>query len=186
MRGSHDRGSNRSSVSPRARWSLGRGASLLCLSLGFGLGLAALGCQTYRQDLGRAQAHYAASRYEAALALLRPLERDLGALSSAEQARYAYVRGMTDFRLAAVTVRGADVADPKASFRAHARHWLALARALEERTPGSLQPSEKERMTSALDELNQEVYAEARGLEPASSAGEGEGEGQGEEAAEGE
>ncbi len=147
-------------MTPRSCLALPSKAALL-LALG-ALGFGALGCQTYRQDLDRAEKHYAAARFESSLALLRVLERDLGALSPAEQARYAYCRGMTDYRLAAVTVRGTNVADPQASFRAHSRHWLSLARALEQRTPGSLDDDKRSRLDAALAELDEEVHATAK------------------------
>jgi len=100
-------------------------------------------CVTYREDLNRGQRLYEENQYERALALFRNLELDSDSLSRNDQARYAYLRGMTDYRL---------------GFRSHARHWLAIAEATEQEHPGGLNPEWKERLTKSLLELNQEVY----------------------------
>lgn len=100
---------------------------------------ASAGCATYTQDLNRAERHYNASDYERALTTFRLLEPDLDSLSAFDRARYAYLRGMTEYRM---------------NQRSDARHWLAFARALDGRTPGALSPQWKERMTSALSELD--------------------------------
>jgi hypothetical protein len=131
-------------------------APVLLLALGGALG--ALGCATYRQDLERARAHYDHNEYEAALALFRVLEPDVDSFSNAEHAQYAYSRGMTDYRLAALANPGTAVADPKAAFRANARHWLGVARAIDKETPGGLSPEEKQRLDDALTDLNHDVY----------------------------
>jgi hypothetical protein len=81
------------------------------------------GCQNYRDQLDRADGHYRAARYEAALTNLEDLEGDLGHLDADEQVRYRYVRGMTAERLGQ---------------RDEARHWLALAREDVEQRPGAL------------------------------------------------
>ena len=52
-----------------------------------------------------------ATMYEHALALWRALEADSDSLRPDDQARYAYLRGMTDYRL---------------GFRADSRHWRQL------------------------------------------------------------
>ena len=116
------------------------------------------GGATYRQDLDRARAHYDKNEYEPALALFRVLEPDLDSFSNAEQTQYAYARGMTDYRLAALANQGNGVADPKGSFRANARHWLAVSRAIEKETPGGLTVEEKQRLDEALVDLNKDVY----------------------------
>jgi hypothetical protein len=122
---------------------------------------SAFGCATYRQDLDRARKHYDQNQYEKALALFRVLEPDMDSLSDPEQAQYAYLRGMTDYRLAsqqvAANVSGG-VVDPRRSFRDNARHWLAVAAATEKNTPGGLTPDERKRLTDALDDLNKDVY----------------------------
>ena len=71
------------------------------------------------------------------------LEPDIERLSPADRARYAYLRGMTDFRI---------------GYKAEARHWLALAAASEKQTPGALPADWAKRMTEALKELNEAVY----------------------------
>jgi hypothetical protein len=128
------------------------------LMLAFGGACYAFGCSTYRSDLDRARAHYDHNEYEAALALFRVLEPDVDSFSNAEHAQYAYSRGMTDFRLAALANPGTAVADPKAAFRANARHWLAIARAIEKETPGGLTQEEKQRLDEALGDLNKDVF----------------------------
>lgn len=107
-------------------------------------------CVSYREDLNRGQRLYEENQYERALAIFRELERDTDSLSREDQARYAYLRGMTDYRL---------------GFRPHARYWLAVAKAVEQQHAGGLSPDWKERMTSSLDELNQDVYGSAQGFD---------------------
>lgn len=102
-------------------------------------------CATYREDLNRGQRLYEEREYERALAIFRLLEADADSLDPGDQARYAYLRGMTDFRL---------------GFRPEARHWLALARAAENEHPGALSPEWKERLAKSLDELNREAYGQ--------------------------
>lgn len=128
-------------------------ASLILVSL-FVFG----GCATYKQDLERAEKHYAANEYEPALALFRVLEDDLDSLTPGDQARYAYLRGMTDFRLSALAVSGSGAADPKKAYRSNARHWLAYASATEKATPGGLTQEEKTRLDETMNDLNREVY----------------------------
>lgn len=115
---------------PQALWSI-----VLCAVLA--------ACATYREDLNRGQRLYEENQYEHALALWRALEPDADSLSFNDQARYAYLRGMTDYRL---------------GFRPDARHWLAVAKATEQEHPGGLNPEWKERLAKSLDELNRDVY----------------------------
>jgi hypothetical protein len=117
------------------------------------IGSLALGCMTYAEDLNRAQRHFEGSEYERALAIFRVLEKDVDSLSATDRTRYAYLRGMTDYRM---------------SYRSDARHWLALSRALDQATPGGLQEPWKERMQEALKDLNNDVYG---GHEPATGDG---------------
>lgn len=105
-------------------------------------------CSTYRDQLARSQHAFEANQHEQALGLLRDLERDLSSLSQPEQAQYAYLRGMTDFRI---------------GFRSDARHWLAIAKALDESSPGVLPTDWKARMNEALEELSVVVYDEGYG-----------------------
>ena len=105
------------------------------------VGLAA--CTTYQDDLARGQKAFESHDYDRTLAIFRPLESDLDSLSVEDRAHYAYLRGMTDYRI---------------GFRADARHWLSIAKTLEQETPGVLIPDWKRRMTDALGELNETVY----------------------------
>ena len=120
------------------------------------LGLGLVGCATYREDLNRGQRLYEENEYEHALAIFRVLETDTDSLEDNDQARYAYLRGMTDYRL---------------GFRADARHWLAVAKASEQVHPGGLSPQWKERLEEALNELNQEVYGGGEHFDKSPSTG---------------
>ncbi|HSO34830.1 MAG TPA: hypothetical protein VLT33_20005 [Labilithrix sp.] len=106
---------------------------------------AVAGCATYRDALARGQDSFEKNEYERSLGVLRALEPDVGRLSPAEQAQYAYLRGMTDYRM---------------GYRADARHWLALARAHDDASPGTLPAAWKTRMTDALAELDDVVHTE--------------------------
>lgn len=107
--------------------------------------LFCVGCTTYRDALVRSQDAFAKNEYEQSLGLLRALEPDVGHLTAAEQAQYAYLRGMTDFRI---------------GHRSDARHWLALARAQDDASPGTLPADWRSRMNEALSELDAVVYVE--------------------------
>ena len=109
------------------------------------IAMLCVGCTTYRDALGRSQDAFAKNEYEQSLGLLRALEPDVGHLSPAEQAQYAYLRGMTDYRI---------------GHRNDARHWLALARAQDDASPGMLPVEWKSRMNEALSELDAVVYAD--------------------------
>jgi hypothetical protein len=111
-------------------------------------------CVTYAEELNRGQRHYQNNEYERALGVLRALEADIDSLSRADRARYAYLRGMTDFRM---------------SLRTDARHWLALARTYEQQAPGSLEESWRERMNDSLKDLDNDVLGGGEAL----SAGDG-------------
>jgi hypothetical protein len=121
----------------------------------------AIGCATYSSDLERAQHHYDANQFEPALALFRVLEDDMDSLSTAEKAKYGYYRGMTAFRLSGIAAQGSGVNDPRKSFRDNARHWLAIAAAIEKETPGGLSDDMKQRMNETLTELNYDVFGGA-------------------------
>ena len=105
------------------------------------LGLYA--CSGHRDALARGRAYYEDNRFEQALSVWRELERDESRLPQYERSRYAYLRGMTDYRL---------------GFRDDARHWLGMAKALEERHPGGISPEWMERLASALDDLDREIF----------------------------
>ncbi|MBX3196778.1 MAG: hypothetical protein KF850_00170 [Labilithrix sp.] len=112
------------------------------------LALGAGACTTYRDQLARGQHAFDQNEHDRALAILRDLEPDTKRLTPAEQASYAYLRGMSDYRI---------------GYRSDARHWLSVAKAHEERSPGVLPADWKARATEALDHLNGLVYAEGAG-----------------------
>ncbi|HTJ85125.1 MAG TPA: hypothetical protein VL400_25590, partial [Polyangiaceae bacterium] len=105
--------------------------------------------------------HYQANEFPAALALLRLLGEDRDALSPTEQAEFAYLRGMTDLRIASTLPDTR--AGERASFRGCARDWLGIAVApnASARSPGGtatappLTPDELGRAREALADLAQ-------------------------------
>lgn len=105
--------------------------------------LAAAGCQTYQDDLARSQRAFERNEHERALAIMRQLEPDVSHLSPTDQAQYSYLRGMTDYRI---------------GYKVDARHWLAVAKSMDDQTPGLLPQDWKTRMGDALKELNETVY----------------------------
>ncbi|MGF1469456.1 MAG: hypothetical protein ACFCGT_25325 [Sandaracinaceae bacterium] len=74
--------------------------------------LLGTGCSAWRADLDRAGRSYASARFEEARAVLVDLETKIEALSSADRARFYYLRGMTAYRLRQ---------------RSDALHYLAVA-----------------------------------------------------------
>ena len=48
--------------------------------------------------------------------------------------------------------------DYRIGYKAEARHWLAIAAAIEKQTPNSLPADWTKRMTASLKELNEEVF----------------------------
>ena len=130
------------------------------------LGVSLVGCQTYRDDLNRAQRYYEENQFAYALALFRSLERDTDSLSVHEQTRYAYFRGMTDYRLARVE-GGVDE-----RFDRHARYWLGIASSIEKEHPGGLQEHEKKRLNETLTELNDNAFGISTGFDTSESTAE--------------
>jgi hypothetical protein len=128
--------------------------------------LTLVGCQSYRDSLQRGQRYYEENQYAQALAVWRMLEADIDSLSLNEQARYAYFRGMTDYRLA--RVEGAS--DER--YNRHARYWLGLAQAIEQEHPGGLKEHEATRLKEHLDELNSIAYGTASRFEGTQSSAE--------------
>jgi hypothetical protein len=116
--------------------------------------LALASCATYQDELASGQRAFEASEHERALAIFRGLEPDTSHLSSSERAHYAYLRGMTDFRI---------------GYQAEARHWLSIAASMEQQAPGSLPEDWNKRLAESLKELNEEVYT--AGIEALSNAG---------------
>lgn len=103
-----------------------------------GLLSLALGCWNYRAQLDRADGHFHAARYDAAIANLDDLEPALGDLEPSERARFAFVLGMSHLRL---------------GHRADARHWLAAAREMVERG-AALPDDERATLTRTLAEID--------------------------------
>jgi hypothetical protein len=110
-------------------------------------------CATYQDELASGQRAFEASEHDRALAIFRVLESDTVQLSVPERARYAYLRGMTDFRI---------------GYQAEARHWLSMAAVIEQGAPGSLPEDWNKRLADSLKELNEEVYT--AGIETLSNA----------------
>lgn len=108
------------------------------------LSLLAASCTTYRDQLARGQRAFELDDHDRTLAILRDLEPDVKRLTLPEQAQYAYLRGMTDYRI---------------GYKADARHWLAIAKAHEDNSPGLLPADWKTRTNEALEELNEVVYS---------------------------
>jgi hypothetical protein len=63
-----------------------------------------------------------------------------------DQARYAYLRGMTDYRL---------------GYRPYARYWLGIARSIEKEHPGGLNQEWRDRLAKSLEDLDNDVYGGA-------------------------
>ena len=106
-------------------------ATALLLSL-------SLGCWNYRSQLDRAEEHYRAGRYGAAVTNLSDLEHALGDLGRDDRARYAYVRGLSHAHLGQ---------------RADARHWLSMTREMIE-GGASLPETDRTDMQRALTEAD--------------------------------
>src|SRR5687768_4218769 len=105
----------------------------------------ALSCAGYADALTRGQRYYEDNQYERALAVWRELDRRDAAFSRGERARYAYFRGMTDYRL---------------GFRDDARHWLAIAKAAQGPSGGGLRRDWLERLDGALIDLEREALGQ--------------------------
>jgi hypothetical protein len=121
--------------------------------------LLASACSTYRDQLARGQRAFEQNDHDRTLAILRDLEPDMKRLSASEQAGYAYLRGMSDYRI---------------GYKADARHWLSLAKSHEDHSPGVLPADWKARTNEALDELNGVVYT--RGTSALSTSRQSDGE----------
>jgi hypothetical protein len=112
-----------------------------CFTVWVALSLSS--CTSYRDLLDRGHRLYQENEFGRALANWRALESDVESLSGADQARYAHLRGMTDLRL---------------GYHADARHWLAIAQALDATHPGGLDARLKEDNEAALTSLNRPIY----------------------------
>ena len=118
---------------------------VLAGSVGLGASVSLASCVTYAEELNRGQRHFQGNEYEQALAIWRVLERDIDSLPPGDRARYAYFRGMTDYRM---------------SLRDDARHWLAMARAYDQAVPGGIEDAWRERMKEALKDLEGDLRGE--------------------------
>lgn len=145
--------------------------SALAAGFALALPLASAGCATYAQDLERAKTHYEANEYEKALALFRVLEPDMDSFSDAEKTQYAYLRGMTDYRLASNANTGSGVNNPKQDFRSNARHWLGVSSAIDKQAQGGLSTDEKQRLAEAMTDLNKDVFGGADAADDAAKPG---------------
>ena len=116
------------------------------MRIAFVLALTALSlaaCNTYADGLARSRDAFEQNQHERALAILRSLEPDENHLSTNDQAEYAYLRGMTDYRI---------------GYLKDARHWLSVAREIDRESPKALNDDWKQRLAQVLDELNKQVY----------------------------
>jgi hypothetical protein len=100
--------------------------------------LFTLGCWNHRSQLERADEHYRAGRYEAAVANLDDLEPNLHEFDRSERAHYTFVRGMSHHRLGQ---------------RADARHWLARTRETLE-AGGTLPETERNELQRVFTEVD--------------------------------
>lgn len=125
---------------------LGRFASAGAIWVALGV---SSGCATYAKDLERAQRHYEANEFARALAVLRLLGEDEAALGEAERVRYAYLRGMTDYRLSSLTTD-----HTQAAFRRCARDWLGLALEGSKRHGRALSDDERARARQSLADVS--------------------------------
>jgi hypothetical protein len=100
-------------------------------------------CNGERAALLRGQGYYEDNQFERALSVWRDLERHEPSLTPSDLARYAYLRGMTDYRL---------------GFHADARHWLSLAKVSEGQQPGALEAAWLSRLDDALADLDRESF----------------------------
>jgi hypothetical protein len=113
-----------------------------CLA-GLLITLSVAGCETYRDALLRGQRALQDGDHDRALAIFRTLEQDAQRMPVAARAQYAYLRGMTDYRI---------------GYQAEARHWLALGAAIENQNPGCLPTDWTRRLAESMSELNDRVY----------------------------
>lgn len=88
----------------------------LARSFAFSSSVVLAACATPHETLRIAEASFTRNDYARTLAILRTV--DPSRLDPPGQATYAYLRGMTDYRL---------------GLAEDARHWLALALALQDR-----------------------------------------------------
>lgn len=132
--------------SPTVRFSSGRRR---VLAAGAAL-VVGIGCGGTAQDLARAERHYRRAEFPRALALLRVVGDELDELPEDQRARYHYLRGMSDYRIAASFPDG----DLRAAFRDNARTHLVDARSALRITKDALGPDEQAVLYRTLLELS--------------------------------
>jgi hypothetical protein len=108
------------------------------IALASSIAILATGCTSPGTDLRSAQDLYRDARYEQAAAWLDALEPELQTMSSAERARFYYLRGMSAFRLGQ---------------RADALHYLALAQVLFADAPDDIPPPWRPVLERTLEAL---------------------------------
>ncbi len=117
-----------------------------------GLVLAGAACGGPSADLLRARQAYDQGDLYRTLALLRLVGEDEGSLTPEGRAQHAYLRGMTDHRIAATLPEGR--AEERRIFRGCARRWLERARALAPASaPGTIGAEQLAQLEQSLDEL---------------------------------
>lgn len=122
------------------------------LGLVIGLALAGAGCGGPTADLTRARQAYDQGDLYRTLALLRIVGEGEGSLSFEGRAQHAYLRGMTDHRIAATLP--SDRAEERVIFRGCARRWLERARSLAPTpTPTGLRAEQLALIAQTLTEL---------------------------------
>lgn len=107
------------------------------------------GCATSSQDLVRARGHYTEAHFPEALALLRLLGDETDALTLDERVEYAFLRGMTDLRLAELSRVPSDAAE----FRSFARQHLEEALKLSRARPDALNAESKAALERAIADM---------------------------------
>lgn len=117
-----------------------------------GLALAGAACGGPSADLLRARQAYDQGDLYRTLALLRLVGDDEASLTPEGRAQHAYLRGMTDHRIAATLPEGR--AEERRIFRGCARRWLERARTLTPASaPGVLAADQLAQLTQTLNEL---------------------------------
>lgn len=139
-----------------------RGLSLHIALVVLALSGAISGCATYKNELERGISHYQGHRYEQSVVLFRSLEHDLDSLTPEDRARYAFYRGMADYRLSgAGDLEGSDSETTKIAKHNNARHdaryWLSIAKGFADRVKGSLSEEELKILEPTLTKLNCDV-----------------------------
>jgi hypothetical protein len=122
------------------------GAGLLSMAC------AGAGCGGASADLTRAREAYDHGDLYRTLALLRIVGESEASLSLEARAQHAYLRGMTDYRIAATL--SDDRAEERAIFRGCARRWLERARSFARNPmPNGLSPEQIELVARTSSEL---------------------------------